>query len=48
MYLQEQASPRRTAQRLDVHEDTVKNRVRTTAADETHCCLARRPRTLAG
>jgi DNA-binding PucR family transcriptional regulator len=28
-YLEEQASPRRTAQRLGVHENTVKNRVRT-------------------
>jgi DNA-binding PucR family transcriptional regulator len=29
VYLEEQASPRRTAQRLGVHENTVKNRVRT-------------------
>jgi hypothetical protein len=28
VYLEEQASPRRTAQRLGVHENTVKNRVR--------------------
>jgi DNA-binding PucR family transcriptional regulator len=29
VYLEERASPRRTAQRLGVHENTVKNRVRT-------------------
>lgn len=29
VYLEEHASPRRTAQRLGVHENTVKNRVRT-------------------
>ena len=29
VYLEHQASPRRTAQRLGVHENTVKNRVRT-------------------
>jgi hypothetical protein len=29
VYLEEQASPRRTAQRLGVHENTVENRVRT-------------------
>ncbi len=33
VYLEEQASPRRTARRLDVHENTVSNRIR--AAEET-------------